>query len=257
VDKIHFIFWEAMKVLSLAFIGLLAAKAVASLAPPADARRRRRFGRVKTLLYAAILALAVWGAWNVGYNVAAEAYLWASQDNIAHAQYGKAYVNALRAVQLRPGVLRYWRSLVVSKVYARQFDSALADLPTLQAVSGGRLDEEDSYRFAACHFFLGHFDQAIALTQQLIRQNREYAAPYVVQGMAFTAQKKYREAEGTYLAVLQIFPNHAAAVEGLAHVYFLEGKRAQAVAVLNETAKYQFPSEARKRFEALKGLYAQ
>jgi tetratricopeptide (TPR) repeat protein len=257
VEKIHFIFWEAMKVLGLAFLGLLAAKAVASLAPPEDSHRRQRLGRVKMFLYAAILAMAVWGARNVGYNVAAEAYLWASRDNLAHSEYAKAYVNALRAVQLRPGVLRYWRGLVVSKVHAWQFESALADLPVLRAVSGGDLDEEDSYRFAVCHYLLGQYDETISSTQTLIERNRFYAAPYVLQGAAYTAQKKYPEAERVYLAVLQIFPNHAAAVEGLAHVYFLEGNRARALSVLNETAKYQFPPEARKRFEALKGLYAQ
>jgi hypothetical protein len=46
-------------------------------------------------------------------------------------------------------------------------------------------------------------------------------------------------------------------VEGLAHAYFLEGNRQQAVKVIEDACKLPFPIEAQKRFEALKGLYGQ
>jgi tetratricopeptide (TPR) repeat protein len=257
VEKIRFIFWEVMKILSLAFLGLLAAKAVAtwhSSKLSEDASRNRW---VKGALYSAMLALIGLGAGNVGYDVAGEAYLWASEGNVEHSQPDKAYSNALRAVQLRPGFLRYWRQLETSKVYLRQFQSALDDMPALRAVSGGVLDENDAYRFVVCYFYLGQYDKVISASDQLIQQNSQFAAPYVLQGLAYTAEQKYPDAERSFRSALQIFPNHQAAVEGLARAYFLAGERAKALAVLDETSKYAFPPEARKRFEALKGLYAQ
>jgi hypothetical protein len=57
--------------------------------------------------------------------------------------------------------------------------------------------------------------------------------------------------------VLQIFPNNQAAVEGLARADYLDGNRQQALAILNDTAKFPFPPPLRQRFEALKGLYDQ
>jgi hypothetical protein len=54
-----------------------------------------------------------------------------------------------------------------------------------------------------------------------------------------------------------MFPSQQAAVEGLAHVHFLRGDTASALEVLDQTAKFPFSPEARKRFAALKALYAQ
>ena len=124
-------------------------------------------------------------------------------------------------------------------------------------MSKGGLDEEDEYQFALCSFFLGQYDKVVATTLRLIRQNPAYAAPYVLQGLAYTAEKKYAEAQQSFLGVLQIFPNHQAAVEGLARAYYLGGNRQQALTVLDQTAKFSFPPPVRQRFEALKGLYAQ
>ncbi len=95
------------------------------------------------------------------------------------------------------------------------------------------------------------------MTEQLIREESYYQVPYVLQGAAYTALKKYPEAERTFLAVLQMFPNQPDAVEGLAHVYFLMGTPERSLAVLSETAKYSFTPEARNHFEALRALYAQ
>ena len=246
-----------MKALSLAFLGLLAAKAVAGLRAKEPGGESKQLVIVRGVLYVAILALIIQGARCVGYDVAAELYGWASQDNLARAQSSKAYDNAAQAVRLRPGVLRYWQVLAATKFARQQFASLLEDLPTFLALSGGKLEEEDAYRFAAAHFFLGQYDKVIPLTHRLIEENRFYTAPYVLQGYAHTAQRKYPEAERAFLDVLQIFPTQQVAVEGLAHLYFLAGNRAGALGILNETAKHPFPPGSRKRFEDLKALYAQ
>ena len=252
METIKFIFWEAMKALGLVFVGLLAVKTAANLKYGTGWLRWLKGG-----LYVLILGLTLLGARTVGYDVAAQVYLSASQDELTHARYPRAYDNALRAVQLRPGSLRCWRQLALTKIYLRQFASLLDDMPAFQSLAGGKLDEEDAYRFALCYFYLADYDKVLQLTRQLISQNRFYAAPYVLEGLAYTAQKKYHDAELTFLNVLQMFPTHEAAVEGLAHAYFLDGNRAGAVAVLNLTSKHAFPSDARQRFEALKALYAQ
>ena len=245
-----------MKTLSLVFLALLGAKAISSLRAEGQANEPRRLAWVKGLLYAALLALAVQGARGVGEDLAAQFYFWASQDNLAHAQMGKAYTNALKAVEMRPGVLRYWRALARSKFSAQQFGSMLEDEPAFKSLSGGRLEAEDALRFAFAHFFLAQYDQVIPLTEQIIRENRYYAEPYVLEGMAYMAEKKYAEAERRFLGVLQMFPSQEDAVRGLAAVYALTGNRARALAVLGETDKFAFSPEARKRFADLKSLYA-
>ncbi len=257
MEAIIFIFWEAVKTLSLAFLALFAAKAVASLSAGSDhsASHLRRI--LTPILYSVILALVVLGTWHVAHDVAAEVYYWGSSTSPGSPHAAKGYSNALRAVQLRPGVERYWRALLDSKMRLAQFQSAIEDEAVFRALNGGKVDEDDAYRFAVCNYLLDRNDQAIAITDRLIRQNPGYAAPYVVQGLAYTNERKYSEAEQSFLAVLQIFQDNQAAVEGLAHAYFLEGNRGRALAVLNETSKFHFSPEARKRFEALKGLYGQ
>ncbi len=246
-----------MKILSLAFLGLVAVKAVAGLVRQGSEGEPRRLRSLRGAIYSLILTLIILGARYVGYDVAAELYLWASERNLARGEYAKAYSNAVRGVELRPANFRYWRNLALNKLTLRQYASLLDDMPAFLALSGGELDEEDAYKFAACYLFSGQHDKVIPLTRRLIGLNRMFAAPYILLGKAYTAQKKYEEAERTYLAILRLFPSHQAAVEGLAHVYFLAGNRAGAISVLNETAKYPFPPEARKRFEALKALYEQ
>jgi tetratricopeptide (TPR) repeat protein len=212
---------------------------------------------VKPALYALILALAGVGAWEAGNDVAAEVYMWSCDSNLGHGDLDKAYSNAIQAVSLRPNSMTYWHSLIQTKMRLGQLQSVLDDEPAMRALSKGNLDEVDEYQFALCSYFLGQYDKVVATTLRLIRQNPSYAAPYVLQGLAYTAEKKYPEAQQSYLAVLQIFPNHQAAVEGLARAYYLGGDRQQARAVLDETEKFPFPPPARERFEALKGLYDQ
>jgi len=259
VDSLRFIFWEAMKALSLVFLAVLAAKGIGGLRADGQAAKSRRLARrlawSRGVLYAILLALAALGARGVGYDLAAQFYFWASQDNLAHSEARRAYANARRAVQLRPGVLRYWQTLARSKFSQQQFASMLEDEPAFRSMSGGRLEEEDALRFAFAHFFLAEYDQAILLTRQLIKENRDYAAPYVLEGMAHLNQKQYPEAERRFLAVLQMFRSQEHAVRGLAQVYFLRGERARALAVLNETEKFPFPADARQRFRDLKALY--
>ncbi len=247
MEIIRFIFWEAAKVLGLVFLGMVAAKAVARLVTPKV--------WLKTLLYSFIIALAVLGAWFAGNDVAAEVYMWSS--NRESADLVRSYANAYQAVTMRPNNLSYWHTLTRTKMSMRQLDSVVEDEPAITALSGGTLDEEDEYQFSLCDFFLGHYDKVVATTLRLIRQNPSYAAPYVLEGLAYTAEKKYPEAEQSFTAVLQIFPNNQAAVENLARAYYLSGDRQKALDVLNETAKFPFDPAERQRFEALKGLYDQ
>ena len=246
MEQLRFIFWELLKILGVAFTSLLAAKAVAS-----------RLARAKPWLYAVILALVGFGAWNLGYDIAAEVYYRASLSDAQNSRLSNAYRNSLQAVVLRPGVLRYWQALESAKFSLGQPASVVDDLPAMQRLTGGDLDEVDSYRFAVCLFVLGRYDEALGITKQVISQNRFYMPPYILQGGVLTAQRKYGEAQQAFVAVLQILPTDQAAVEGLAHAYFLEGNRQQALKVLNETSKLPFSAKAQKRFEALKGLYGQ
>ena len=257
MEVARFIFWTALKTLSLVLLGLLAAKAVTGLRGPAAAGQGNRFGLVRGVLYVLVLLLVILGARDVGIDVAAQNYAWTSEKNLAQAQLAKAYANALRAVELRPGELRYWQMLARAKSTARQFASLVADIPTIRTLSGGKLDEDDAYRLAAAYYFLGQYDKVIPLTEQMIRDNRVYGAAYVLQGYSYMAQQKYPEAQRTFLEVLQLFPTQQAAVEGLAHVHFLMANTPAALGVLSQTSRFPFPPEARKRFEALKALYAQ
>jgi tetratricopeptide (TPR) repeat protein len=249
MEIIRFVFWEVVKVLALVLLGIVSSKAVAALTV--------RAGWVKPVLYTLILALAGVGAWEVGNDVAAEIYAWSANSNLSRGNLDKAYSNALQAVAMRPNSLENWRVLVRTKMSLEQLQSVLEDEPAMRALSNGELDEVDDYQFSLCSYFLGQYDKVIATTLRLIRQNPSYAAPYVLQGLAYTAEQKYPEAQQSFLGVLQIFPNNQAAVEGLARAYYLGGDRQRALAVLDETTKFPFPAPVRQRFEALKGLYGQ
>ena len=257
MSEIRFVFWEVMKTVALILLALLSAKAIGGLrtggAP--DSSQRLRF--VRGLLYLVLLVLVAVGALGIGDDVAAELYFTASQDNLDRSQLAQAYYNALSAVRLRPGVLRYWQMLAATKLRQGQFKSLLEDRRTLKALSPGRLEETDAMRCAWALFFLGQYEQVIPLTRELIQNNRFYVAPYVLQGNTFLALKNYPQAERSFLEVLQVFPSQAEAVEGLAHAHFLAGDTRQALAVLDETARFPFPAEARKRFLLLKALYGQ
>ena len=257
MNEIRFIFWEFMKTVALILLGLLSAKAISGLHPDGAPTRTRRLRFVGGLLYFVLLALVAVGALGIGDDVAAELYFTASGDNLDRSQVAQAYNNALSAVRLRPSVLRYWQMLEATKLRQGQFESLLEDQRTLQALGSGRLEESDAMRCALAQFFLGQYERVIPLTRELIRNNRFYAAPYVLQGNTFLALKSYPEAERSFLDVLQIFPGQEDGVEGLAHAHFLAGDPGQALAVLDETARYPFPPEARKRFTSLKALYAQ
>jgi tetratricopeptide (TPR) repeat protein len=249
VEIIKFIVWETAKVLALVFLGLVSTKAVAALTP--------RTGWIKSALYALILALAALGAWYAGNDVAAEVYLWSSGNKLGHGDVDKAYSDAIQAVYMRPNNLGNWRALVETKMRLGQVQSAMDDEPAVRALSKGDLDEGDEYQFAVCSYFLGQYDNVVATTLRLIRQNPSYAAPYVLQGMAYTAEQKYPEAQQSFTALLQILPSNQAAVEGLAKAFYLAGDRQRALSVLDETMKFPFPPASRQRFVALKGLYDQ
>jgi len=257
VSEIRFVFWEVMKTVALILLGLLSAKAIGGLRTGGAPGRSQRLRFVRGLLYLVLLVLVAVGALGIGDDVAAELYFTASQDNLDRSQLAQAYYNALSAVRLRPGVLRYWQMLAATKLRQGQFKSLLEDRRTLKELSPGRLEETDAMRCAWALFFLGQYEQVIPLTRELIQNNRFYVAPYVLQGNTFLALKNYPQAERSFLEVLQVFPSQAEAVEGLAHAHFLAGDTRQALAVLDETARFPFPAEARKRFLLLKALYGQ
>ena len=269
MDAIRFFFWESIKTLSLALLGVAAVKAIRAL-PSGRAMSGLRFvpdsqGISKSsrqryatgIALAAIVLLVCLGARGIGNDLAAELYFRASRDDLAHNQARNAYQNALRAVKLRAGQVKYWQMLSTTKLGLHQYESMLADRAALESLQGGRLSEQDSMRFGFGYFFLAQYDEAAALAREVIQNNRFYAAPYVLLGMAYTAEKKYTDAERTFLEVLQMYPNQEGAVEGLAHVYLLMGQPGRSIAVLNESAKFQFSLAARERFAELKALYQQ
>jgi tetratricopeptide (TPR) repeat protein len=257
LEQVRFIFWELLKILGVSFTSLLAVKGVASLKATANNSLASRLARAKVWLYALILALVVFGAWNLGYDIAAEVYFRASLNDAQNSRPSKSYLNSLQAVVLRPGILRYWQALESAKFSLGQWASVVNDVPAMQRVAGRDLDEEDSYRVAVSLFFLGRYDEALRITERIIGQNRFYLLPSILQGHILIAQGKYGEAQRAFQSALNVLPTDQLAVEGLAHAYFLEGDRQQALKVLEDTSRFPFSIEAQKRFEALKGLYGQ
>ena len=258
MDEIRFILSETLETLCLVFLGLLAVKAVRELhprSPPPAAKLR--LAAIRNVLYTAILALVVLGARGMGRDISAGFHALASEDDLRHSSLDNAYANALRAVELRPGIVIYWKDLSASKFLQGQFESVLKDEPVLLTLDGGKLDEDTALRFAYCRYFLGQYDQVFPLTGQLIQDSRFNPAPYVLEGMTYMAQKKFARAKQRFLDVLQFLPVQQAAVEGLAHVHFLMGDSGGALEVLNQTQQFPFPPEARQRFNALKAFYAQ
>lgn len=258
MDKVRFFFSESLLGIGLAVLGLVAVKAVGSLkAGGSPQNPNRRLAVLRGVLYTAILALVILGARGLGTGISAGIRAEAGEGDIIQSRLDRAYQNALRAVELRPGDLLYWEILSTAKIRLRQFDSVLKDQPVLESLSGGKLDEDDTMRFATCYYYLGQYDKVYPMTESVIEANRFLAAPYVLEGAAYVSQKRYAQARQRFLDVLQLFPSQEAAVEGLAHAHFLMGNTAAALQVLNETQKFPFPPEARKRFDDLKIFYAQ
>ena len=257
MEKLGFIFWEITKVLVLIFLGLVSVKAVGALKARDGSGGAKWLAPLRYFLYALILALVVCGASIAGYDFAAESYYWVSGGNLAYLQFDKAYSNALRSVELRPGILKYWQQLSQTLVRAHQYASAMQDESQIKQLTGGIMPEDDTMRVAASNLMLGHYDQAIAITGDLIRTHPTFPIPYVLRGEAYISMKDYAGAEKTFLQVLQYVPNMAPAVEGLAHAYFLSGETSRCLAVLDATKKYSFSPEQRQRFQELKELYGQ
>jgi len=253
LELTKFIFITGLKVLVLLFLSLLAVKAVGGLRRT-DAWSRRVVP-IQWGLYAVILTLAALGAMTIGYDVAAEVYVRAGNRELKAHNLGRAYINARRAVELRPASLRYWQVLSGIKFAQKQYVSVTDDAPALQSLADGDLSEADAYRLAVSHYLLGEYAQVHPLTQRLMRDNRFYAAPYVLEGYTFLAEGELNKSTHIFLEVLRMFPTQQSAVEGLAHAQYLGGNRSACLSVLDQTQKYQFPPEARRRFEALKEFY--
>ena len=113
-------------------------------------------------------------------------------------------------------------------------------------------------RFAYCRLFLGQYPDVILLTGEVIHLNPGYPKPYVIEGLAEAGLRRYEDAERDFLKALQLLSSlRIECFQGLANVYFLMGSTDRALAVLDTTARYSFPADARERFQALKSLYAQ
>jgi len=257
MNELQFTLAESLKALALLFLALLATKALEATPAAAGSGEAARFRLIWTAGYALTAALAIWGARGLGIEVSAGIHNFVAAAALDQQQPGRAYTNALAAVELRPRVVAYWENLERGKIALRQFSSALQDESAVRALSGGELDEADALLYAWCHYDVGDYDRALAATEALIHKNPYFAAPYVLKGMVEIAEKNYDQAEKTFLAVLQMFPNDAQAVEGLAHAYYLSGTGVRAEEVLRQSERYSFPPGARRRIEELKRLYAQ
>jgi len=262
MDTIKFIFWEVIKVAGLALAGMVAAKIISSLGRPkqgteqgSEEKRRPKLAAWRIGLYAVLLILVGLGARILGEDWAAAIYNWAAEGDLARSQVAKACDNGQRAVDIRPKELRYWRVLERARITKGDFAPVLRDEGIIRSLNGGDLPEEDAIRVVVSHFALGHYDQVIALTGQMIRQNPYYPASFVFQGSAYLAEKKYGEAEKRFLSALQILPTQVDAVNGLAEAYFLSGEKSRALAVLDATKHYPFALDARKHFDDLKVQY--
>ncbi len=257
MERIQFIFWELTKVLALIFLGLVSVKAVGALRPGDGSSGANWLAPVRYALYAAVLALVIGGADIAGYDLAAESYYWVSGSNLSKVQLDKAYSNALRAVELRPGILRYWQQLAQVKLRAHQYNSVIEDESKIKELSGGQLPEDDAVRLAASDLVLGHYNRVIGITANLLRTNSSYSVPYILRGQAYLSLKDYANAEKTFLQVLQLAPTLTPAVDGLAQAYYLSGDTSRCLAVLNATGKYPFSVDEQKHFENLKEFYGQ
>ena len=257
MNELQFTLAESLKALALLFLALLATKALEATPAAAGSGEAARFRSIRTAGYALTAALAIWGARGLGIEVSAGIHNFVAAEALDRQEPSRAYTNALAAVELRPGVIAYWENLERSKIALRQFAPALKDESAVTALSGGELDEADALLYAWCHYDVGDYGRALAATEALIHKNPHFAAPYVLKGMVEIAEKYYDQAEKTFLAVLQMFPNDPQAVEGLAHAYYLSGNRVRAEEVLRQTEQYSFPPAARRRIEELKRLYAQ
>jgi tetratricopeptide (TPR) repeat protein len=251
MGRFEFIFWEAVKALALLVLALLAVKAVRAFT-----RERQRSG-LGLVLYGAIVVLAALGARIIGQDIAAEVYNWVGEKDLDGHRWAAALGNSMRAVDLRPGVRSYWDLLARAKFSTHQYASLLRDEQVFRELNPRGLGEDDLMRFAYCRLFLGQYRDVIPLTGEVIHLNPGYPKPYVIEGLAETGLRRYEDAERDFLKALQLLPTQADAVEGLAHVYFLMGSTDRALAVLDTTARYSFPAEARGRFQALKALYEQ
>jgi tetratricopeptide (TPR) repeat protein len=257
MERAVFVFWECTKILILIFLGLVSVKAVEALRPRDRSGEAKWLGPLRGVLYALIAVLVGFGARTAGYDIAAETYFAVGTGNLHHGELGKAYSNAFRAVELRPGILRYWQQLAQVKIFGHQWASARQDEAKIKTLTGGQLTEDDSIRLAACDLALGDYDGTITITTSLLRTRPEFPIPYILKGQAYLSLKDYANAEKTFLEVLGFAPTITPAVDGLANSYYLSGNTERSIEVLNATGKYLFSPGDRKHFQALKELYGQ
>jgi len=255
-ELLPFYLLQSLKTLILIVMTLLALKGIRGLRflhPPLPSSQRvLRGAAVGVILFAAL-----WGGYGIGRQVAARAAYLTGQRHLAKGDNQSAYSAAVWAVRLRSGELRYWRQLTGVKMRLRQFSSALQDMPAYRELGNGKIDAEDQYRFAGCRFFLEEYDPAIALLEELVKKNPYFPAPQLMLGRAQVKKKNYPQAEAVLLNLLQRFPSHPLAVEGLARILVLQNRKADAVTLLQQTKKVSFPPSVRRHFQELMSFYAE
>ena len=252
-ETFRFFLVQGLGVLALMILALLSVQGFL-----AYSRTRRGKSALQWLGWGAVgvsVALAVWGAYGIGRNVAAEVSYLNGQYRYGAEEQEQALENAVRAIEFRPGNIRYWKYLTSLKMSMRQFSSALEDRPAYLELGSGSIEVEDRYRFANCHYFLEDYELAIAELKTLTKEYPYFPAAQVLLGVSYTAQKNYRQAEEVLLALLQRFPSHQVAVEGLARVLYLQNRKENAVQLLEQTRKVPFPPAVRKHFDELILLY--
>ena len=252
-ETFRFFIGQGMGVLALMILALLSIKGFL-----AYSRARRGKSGLRWLGWGAVgvsVALAVWGAYGIGRNVAAEVSYFNGQYRYGGEEREQALENAVRAIEFRPGSIRYWKYLTSLKMSMHQFSSALEDRPAYLELGSGSIELEDRYRFASCHYFLEDYELAIAELKTLAKEYPYFPAAQVLLGVSYTAQKNYRQAEEVLLALLQRFPSHQVAVEGLARALYLQNRKEHAVQLLEQTRKVPFPPAVRKHFDELILLY--
>lgn len=252
-ETLRFFLVQGVGVLALIVLALVSVKGFLAFSGVRPGKSSLRW--VRWFGVAVTLSLAVWGAYGIGRNVAAEVSFLSGLYRFRGEEREQAFENAVRAIQFQPGNIRYWKYLTSVKMSMHQFSSALEDRPVYLKLGRGSIEVEDRYRFASCHYFLEDYELAVADLKSLAKEYPYFPAAQMLLGVTYTAQKNYRQAEEVLLALLQRFPSHQIAVEGLARVLYLQNRNEHAVRLLEQTRKVPFSPAVRKHFDELILLY--
>ncbi len=126
-ETLRFFLVQGLGVLALIILALVSVKGFLSFSRAGSGKSSLRW--VSWVAVAVTLSLAVWGAYGIGRNVAAEMSFLNGFYRFQGEDQGQAFENTVRAIQFRAGNIRYWKYLTNLKMSMRQFSSALEDRP--------------------------------------------------------------------------------------------------------------------------------